>query len=99
MHGRAVTVQIQSGKLQEAIDVYNDPVVLAAKAQNGFQGAYFMTDATSGKALSITVRESEADMIAGESSGYYQEVINKFANIFAGPPVREHYELSVEQGP
>lgn len=99
MHVRAVTVQIQTGKMQEAIDVYNDPVVPAAKAQKGFQGAYFMTDATSGKALSITVWESEADMIAGETSGYYQEVIGKFANIFAGPPIREHYELSVEQGP
>jgi len=45
------------------------------------------------------VWESEADMIAGETSGYYQEVIGKFANIFAGPPIREHYELSVDQGP
>ena len=99
MHVRAVTVQVQPGKMQETIDVYNDQVVPAAKAQKGFQGAYLMTDATSGKGLSITVWESEADMIAGETSGYYQEVISKFASVFSGPPVREHYELSVEQGP
>ena len=35
-------------------------------------------------------------MEAGESSGYYQEQIGKFGYIFAGPPSREHYELSVE---
>ena len=99
MHVRAVTVQIQPGKIQETIDVYNDSVVTAAKAQKGFQGAYLMTDATSGKGLSITVWESEADMLAGETSGYFQEQIGKFASLFAGPPTREHYELSVEQGP
>ena len=58
-----------------------------------------MTDASSGKGLSATVWESEADeadMEAGESSGYYQEQIGKFGYIFAGPPSREHYELSVE---
>ena len=83
--------------MREAIDVYNDPVVPAAKAQKGFQGAYLMTDAESGKALSITVWESEADMMAGESSsGYYQEQIAKFGGLFAGPPDLDHYELSVE---
>ena len=99
MHVRAVTVQIQPRKTQEAIDVYNASVVPAAKSQKGFQGAYLMTDASSGKGLSITVWESEADMEAGESSGYYQEQIGKFGSIFAGPPSREHYELSVEAGP
>ena len=99
MHVRAVTVHIQPGKTQEAIDVYKDSVVPAAKAQKGFQGAYLMTDASSGKGLSITVWESQADMEAGESSGYYQEQIEKFGGIFAGPPAREHYELSVDSSP
>ena len=49
-----------------------------------------MTDASSGKALSITVWESEADMVAGESSGYYQEQIGKFSGLFAGTPTMEH---------
>ena len=71
-----------------------------ARAQKGFQGAYLMTDAASGKALSITVWESEADMLAGESSGgHYNEQIAKFASVFAGTPSLEHYELSVEASP
>ena len=85
MHVRAVTVQIQPGKIQGTIDVYNDSGITAAKAQKGFQGAYLMTDATSVKGLSITVWESEADMLAGASSGYFQEQISKFASLFAGP--------------
>jgi len=97
MHVRAATVQVQPDKMQEAINLYRDSVVPAAKAQKGFQGAYLMTDASSGKAISITVWESEADMMSGESSsGYYQEQIGKFGSLFAGPPTMEHYELSVE---
>ena len=97
MHARVATVQVQPGKTQEAIDIYKNSVVPAAKEQKGFQGAYLMTDASSGKAISITVWDSEADMMAGESSsGYYQEQIGKFGSLFAGPPVLEHYELSVD---
>ena len=100
MHVRAATVQIQSGKMQEAIDIYNKAVVSAIKAQKGYQGAYLMTDASSGKALSITIWESEADMMAGESSGgYYQQQIAKFASVFDGAPSLEHYELSSENSP
>ena len=100
MHVRAVTIQVQPGKMQEAIDLYKDSVVPAAKSQKGFQGAYLMTDASSGKALGISVWESEADMTAGESSGgYYQEQIAKFGNLMAGPPNIDHYDLSVESSP
>ena len=65
MHVRAATVQVQSGKMQEAIDIFKDSVVPAQKAQNGYQGSYLMTDAGSGKCLAISVWESEADMMAG----------------------------------
>jgi heme-degrading monooxygenase HmoA len=95
MHCRAVTVQIQPGRSQEAIDIYNNSLVPAAKQQKGFRGAYLMTDAATGKALSISVWETENDMVEGERSGYYQEQIAKFGALFAGEPVMERYELSV----
>ncbi|MCH8802166.1 MAG: antibiotic biosynthesis monooxygenase [Chloroflexi bacterium] len=99
MHARATTVQVQPGKMQEAIDIFKDSVVPAAKAQKGFQGFYLMTDASSGKGLAISVWETEADMVAVESSGAYQEQLARFGNVFAGAPTTDHYELSVEAGP
>ena len=99
MHVRAVTSQVQPGKTQEFIDVVNDSLVPALKAQKGFRGFYQMTDASSGKALAISVWESEADMVAVESSGQFEELVAKFGSLFAGPPALEHYELSVDQGP
>ena len=98
-HCRVVSVQVQPSKTQEAIDLYNDSVLPTAKAQKGFGGAYQMTGGASGKGLSITIWESQADMEAGEAGASYQEQITKFGSLFAGPPVVEHYELSVDAGP
>jgi len=95
MHVRAVTVQFQSGKTQEAIDIFRDSVVPAQKAQKGYQGSYLMTDASSGQALALSLWESEADMLEGESTGYYQEQIAKLASLFTGAPDLNHYEVSV----
>ena len=99
MHVRAVTVQVQSGKTQEAIDLFKNSVVPAQKAQKGYQGSYLMTDASSGKALAISLWESEADMLVGESSGYYQEQIAKFGSLFTGSPDLNRYEVSVHASP
>ena len=96
MHARAVTVQIQPGKIDEAIAIYRDSVMPAAKQQKGFKGAWLLTDRNTGKGLSVTLWETEADLTAGEASGYYQEQIAKFGGVFAMPPVREHYEVSVQ---
>jgi len=46
-----------------------------------------------GKAISIAVWESEENAIANEQSGYYQEQVDRFKDIFAAPPVREGYEI------
>ena len=97
MHVRSTTVQIQSGKIQEFIDIYNNSVVPAQKSQKGYQGSYLMTDASSSKCLAISVWESEADMLAGESSGgYLQEQIAKLGSLLGSSLEFDHYELSSE---
>ena len=96
MYARVVNIQLQPGKTNEGVSIYQDSVVPAAKQQKGFKSALLLTDANSSKGFSITLWETEADMTAGEASGYYQEQIAKFGSILAAPPVREHYEVSVQ---
>jgi heme-degrading monooxygenase HmoA len=96
MYARVVTVQSQPGKTEETIRIYRDFVMPVSKQQQGFKGAFLLTDPNTGKGVSITLWETEADMRAGEASGYYQEQIAKFAQVFAGPPTREGYEVSVQ---
>ena len=35
-------------------------------------------------------------MLAGENSGYYQQQVAKFKDLFSAPPVREAYEVTVQ---
>jgi heme-degrading monooxygenase HmoA len=97
MNARIVLGQTLIDKKDEAIDIYRDSLVSAAKEQNGFKNAMLLTDPETGKFISITLWETEADMAAGEASGYYQEQIAKFGALFASPPTMEHYEVSVQE--
>jgi heme-degrading monooxygenase HmoA len=97
MHARVVTTQLQPGKTDEAIRVYRDSVVPAARKQKGFKGGLLLTDRATGKGISIALWETEADMKATETSGYLQEQIAKFGALFAAPPVRETFEVTVQE--
>ena len=94
MHARVVTVQIQPGKTAEAVSIYNDSVIPAAKEQRGFRSANLLTDPNGNKGVSVVLWDTEADMLASESSGYFQEQLAKFGGVFAASPVTEHYEVS-----
>ena len=94
MHARTVTFQVQPGKMEEAIRIYRD--VVSGAPQKGFKGAYLLTDGNSGKSISVTLWETEADMLATETSGWWRQQIDKFAPVTAGAPLREHYEVGVQ---
>ena len=96
MYVRAGTGPIQSGKIQEAIDIANHSGAYATEAQEGFRGIYFMTNAASGNFLTFSAWETQADMIASESDGSSREQFAKIGALMAGPPEFDHYELSVE---
>jgi heme-degrading monooxygenase HmoA len=95
MYARVSMAPTVPGKADEIIGIYRDSVVPACKQQNGFKGLYVLTDRKSGKGLTISLWETEADMTAAEASGFYQQQVAKFKDVLAGPPVKEAYEVSV----
>ena len=96
MFARVSIIQVKSDQIDEAIKIYAESVTPARKAQKGSHGAYLFTDRKTGKGMAITLWDSEEDAIANEQSGYYQEQISKFKDVFAAPPVREGYEVSFQ---
>lgn len=96
MQARVMTVQVQPGKRDEVIRIYRDSVILAAKQLKGFKDGLLLLDPDTGKCISISMWETEDDMTASEASGYLKEQIAKFAAVFAGPPIREHYEVVLQ---
>ena len=96
MFARVTIIQVKSNKLDETIKIYEESVNPERKAQKGSRAAYLLTDRKTGKGIAITLWDSEEDAIANEQSGYYQEQLNKFKDVFAAPPVREGYEVSFQ---
>ena len=96
MFARVTIIQVKSNKLDETIKIYEESVNPERKAQKGSRAAYLLTDRKTGKGIAITLWDSEEDAIANEQSGYNQEQLNKFKDVFAAPPVREGYEVSFQ---
>lgn len=96
MYARVTIVQVLPEKREESIGLFRDSVVPAAKQQQGFKGALMLTDPATGNGMSISLWETEDDMRAGETSGYFQEQAAKFAPLLAGTPTLEGYEVNVQ---
>ena len=97
MHAAVNHVQIQPGKMNEAIAIFRDSVVPASSQQQENRGAILLTDPNTNKAIAVALWDTEADAVAVITSGWYQEQVAKLRDVIAGPPVREVYEVSVRQ--
>ena len=95
MHARVILGRVKLNKQDAAINIYKQSVVPAARSQKGFKTLHLLTDPDTSKFISITIWETEEDMVAGESSGYLQEQLGKIATLFAAPPTIQHYVVSV----
>lgn len=93
MHAKVVTFQVKPGRHDEAVRIFDESVVPAAGQQKGFKAGMMLIDPGTGKGMSIGLWESEADIKASESSGFYQGWLAKFSEVFALPPAREVYRV------
>jgi hypothetical protein len=81
--------------MEEAVQLYRDSVLPAARKQKGYRAASLMTNPKTGKCLAITYWDKEEDALANERSRYYQEQLIKYVRLFLASPVRDGYEVSV----
>jgi len=95
MFARLTIVQTKADKMDEAVKVTKESVLPAAKSQKGFVGAHLLTE-PSGKGVFITFWKTEDDAIANETSGYYQQQLAKFKDLFAAPPIHEGYNVALQ---
>jgi len=97
MYARVVTGQCQSTeKLDEAFQMYRDSISPAYMQQPGFKGGLWLSERSTGKIMSITLWATETDVLTGESSGYFQAQIAKFAHVLASPVMREAFEVTLQ---
>lgn len=96
MFARVFTIQARPGKLDEAADIFRNDVIPAVKQQKGFHNALLLTDPETGKALSITLWDTEADQKASEGNGSLQQQLGKVGALLAGPPLPAGFVVSVQ---
>jgi heme-degrading monooxygenase HmoA len=96
MYARVTFATAKPGKIDEIAKVMRDSILPAAKKQKGFKGLLHMGNRDTGKGMAIVMWNTEADMTAGESSGFYREQVAKVAPLLAGTPTMEHYEVTVQ---
>jgi heme-degrading monooxygenase HmoA len=95
MYARAVNVEFQSGKVEEANRIVKESIVPVLQKQKGFKGQLLLAQRDTGKAISINMWETEADLAQFETSPLYRELMGKLAGVLARPPSGERYEVSV----
>ena len=96
MFARVVTLQFQAGKDDDAVHLFQNFILPAVKQQQGFKGAYVMTDESNEKGLGITLWDSEADLLATETSESFLEQIAKLGQVVSAPPTRENFEVNLQ---
>ena len=98
MYARVVTGQYQPGKLDEGEQIYRESILPEARQQPGFKGALGLVDRSSGKAISISFWQTEANAQAsGVSSSYGQAQMAKIASLLAAAPLIETYEVAAQE--
>ena len=97
MYARVTTFHVQPGKMDEANQISNESIMPAIRQQAGLKGFFGLQDRGTGKAMLITLFETEADMKAGANSGFIQQQAAKIAHLLAGTPVVEFYEVAFQE--
>ncbi len=97
MFARMTIMMVQKDRIDDAIKVYNQSVVPAAKKQKGYCGACLLTNLEEGRGISVTFWSSRQDAEANEDNLYYQEQLAKFLEMFSGPPIKEGYDVAVHR--
>jgi heme-degrading monooxygenase HmoA len=97
MYARVTTAQINPEDIEEGIKIYKESVVPAAKKQKGFVAISLMINPETGDILSIGYWESEEDAVATEKNLFYQEHVAKFIPFFVQHPIRDGYEVIIQE--
>ena len=94
MYARVTTIQIQKGREEELLEVLKETAIPLVEHQPGFCGYLRLTDSKTGKAMTITLWESEDAVQA--SSAHISEIRAITGPFYVMPPFQEVFEVSLQ---
>jgi heme-degrading monooxygenase HmoA len=93
---RMTTLTFRIETYDEGLRIFEESVIPAAKAQEGFRGFFVLADRKAARCVALTFWDDEAAALANEKNRYYQDQLVKFVPMFVSDPVREGFELVLE---
>jgi hypothetical protein len=87
-----VTVQTKKERTEELVALYKNELIPAGREQPGFMGMWLHLDRKTGKALSVSRWDTEANMLASES-GFLARSMAAVAPMIDGEAVTDRYEV------
>jgi heme-degrading monooxygenase HmoA len=97
MYARVTSARIAVDRIEQFKKIFEESVVPAAKKQKGFQGISLMVNPKTGEGLAIGYWDNEEDCLASEKNLYYQQQVAKFIPFYIMQPIREGYEILVQE--
>lgn len=98
MYARLLRMDVVLDRVRDVEDIFSRDIIPLCRKQAGFRGAYFLNEPGSGECLAITFWKNEEAMLANERSHFFQEQVAKLLRFYTAVPVRETYEVAVEDG-
>ena len=92
MRARVGTGVVKPGMMRELTERLSETLYPEYQNATGFAGSLLLKNSDNGKILSITLWETEADLIAGESRTEAQR--GSLSPLFAAQRLRETFEVS-----
>ncbi len=96
MYARAISLQFHPGKIDEAIRLFRDSIAPIFQQKKGFKSGYLVGGRNTGKAISFSLWETEADATVMDTSGAYEKWTAMLAPCLAAPAVREQDEVYLQ---
>lgn len=91
MYARVTTFYLDVKLMEDAIKVYKESIIPAAKRQAGFHNAFFLTNSNAGKFISITIWDNTDCALQNQKSGYFQDQLDKFERFTVVKPEIEGF--------
>lgn len=91
---RLVSAQVRKGKLDQVTKIWKEEDIPLMHSVKGYRGAYLLTDRKGGRAISITLWDSERDSVADKESQLHQKQVGMYRDLLTGEIGYQGYEVS-----
>ena len=96
MFAQLTTMLCLPEKLDEVAGLYEEHVLPLTQAQMGYRGLYLLLDRASGKAVAISLWDSEGDADSYAGSAQHQDQLTRLSAYLVATPYGQGYEVNVD---